>query len=152
MAKKRASSKSSTRSEPPLPPKDKTIGKQPSRLASNEDIAFRRKINENDMRIRTAQMNLDRAEMDYARSVSRGKKTNLNPTSLKQAQQNLDAMKRQSPQGSRYSPKTSRPSNIPVSRLPDKLSGRTVEGGTRSMLQGLRSWITGGGGSIRHGR
>jgi hypothetical protein len=33
------------------------------------------------------------------------------------------------------------------------MTGRTVEAGTRSMLQGLRSWIRGsGGGSIRHGR
>lgn len=34
----------------------------------------------------------------------------------------------------------------------DPMRGRTVEGGTRSMLQGLRSWITGGGGSILRGR
>jgi len=34
----------------------------------------------------------------------------------------------------------------------DTLSGRTVEYGTRSMLQGLRSWITGGGGSRLSGR
>jgi hypothetical protein len=33
-------------------------------------------------------------------------------------------------------------------RIADRsLSGRTVEYGTRSMLQGLRNWITGGGGS-----
>lgn len=145
MAKKRASQKSSTRSEPPLPPKDRTIGKQPTGLPSKEEIVFRQKIHQNDIRIRTAQMNLDRAEMDYARSVSRGTKTNLNPTVLKQAQQNLDAMKTQSPQGSRYSPKTSRPSNIPVSRLPDKLSGRTSEFGTRSLLEGMKSWMRGGG-------
>jgi len=34
----------------------------------------------------------------------------------------------------------------------DPLAGRTVEYGTRSMLQGLRSWITGGGGSRLAGR
>jgi len=34
----------------------------------------------------------------------------------------------------------------------DSLAGRTVEAGTSSMLKGLRSWITGGGGSILRGR
>jgi len=37
-------------------------------------------------------------------------------------------------------------------RRADILRGRTVEYGTRSMLQGLRSWITGGGGSRLSGR
>ena len=32
------------------------------------------------------------------------------------------------------------------------ISGRTVEYGTRSMLQGLRNWIAGGGGSRLTGR
>jgi len=34
----------------------------------------------------------------------------------------------------------------------DVMAGRTVEAGTRSMLQGLRTWIRGGGGSILRGR
>jgi len=34
----------------------------------------------------------------------------------------------------------------------DVMAGRTVESGTRSMLQGLRTWIRGGGGSILRGR
>lgn len=34
-----------------------------------------------------------------------------------------------------------------VTKTTKSLSGRTVEYGTRSMLQGLRNWITGGGGS-----
>ena len=41
---------------------------------------------------------------------------------------------------------------LPAAKTPDTLSGRTVEYGTRSMLKGLRSWITGGGGSILRGR
>ena len=32
------------------------------------------------------------------------------------------------------------------------LSGRTVESGTRSMLEGLKGWIRGGGGSRLTGR
>ena len=32
------------------------------------------------------------------------------------------------------------------------MAGRTVEAGTRSMLQGLRSWIRGGGGNRLTGR
>ena len=38
----------------------------------------------------------------------------------------------------------------PVKASP--ISGRTVEYGTRSMLQGLRNWIAGGGGSRLTGR
>lgn len=34
----------------------------------------------------------------------------------------------------------------------DLMSGRTVEPGTRSMLEGLRGWIRGGGGSRLTGR
>ena len=34
----------------------------------------------------------------------------------------------------------------------DSMSGRTVEAGTRSLLQGLRTWTRGGGGSILRGR
>lgn len=42
----------------------------------------------------------------------------------------------------------------PFSMGPAKspISGRTVEFGTRSMLQGLRNWIAGGGGSRLTGR
>jgi len=39
-----------------------------------------------------------------------------------------------------------------VIKTNQSLSGRTVEYGTRSILQGLRSWITGGGGSRLTGR
>ncbi len=145
MAKKRASRKSSTRSEPPMPPKDTSLGRQPTGLPSKEEIVFRQKISQNDIRIQTAQMNLDRAEMENARSMSRGNKSKLNSSSVRQAQQNINAMKTQSPQGSLYSPKTSRPSNIPVSRLPDKLSGRTSEFGTRSLVEGMKSFMRGGG-------
>ena len=31
-------------------------------------------------------------------------------------------------------------------KAPDKLSGRTAEFGTRSMLEGMKSWMRGGGG------
>ena len=40
-------------------------------------------------------------------------------------------------------------------KSPDKLSGRTVEAGTRSLLEGMRSWMRdmrGGGGSRLTGR
>ena len=41
----------------------------------------------------------------------------------------------------------------PMSKAQDApLRGRTVEYGTRSMLQGLRNWIAGGGGSRLTGR
>ena len=46
-------------------------------------------------------------------------------------------------------PKTA---NVPSQMKADSMRGRTVEYGTRSMLQGLRSWITGGGGSRLTGR
>jgi hypothetical protein len=48
--------------------------------------------------------------------------------------------------------------NTPAKAIPmpavknSPMAGRTVEAGTRSMLQGLRSWIRGGGGSILRGR
>lgn len=45
-----------------------------------------------------------------------------------------------------------RTANVPSIQKTDSLTGRTVEAGTRSMLKGLRSWITGGGGSILRGR
>jgi hypothetical protein len=35
---------------------------------------------------------------------------------------------------------------------PDKLSGRTVEFGTRSMLEGMRGFMRGGGGLRSHGK
>ena len=44
---------------------------------------------------------------------------------------------------------------IPMGKAPDKLSGRTVEFGTRSIREGLTSWmrdIRGGGGSRLTGR
>ena len=41
---------------------------------------------------------------------------------------------------------------IPMGKAPDVLSGRTVESGTRSLLQGLKGWIRGGGGSRLTGR
>jgi len=34
----------------------------------------------------------------------------------------------------------------------DSLSGRTVEFGTRSMLEGIKGWVRGGGGFRQHGR
>jgi hypothetical protein len=34
----------------------------------------------------------------------------------------------------------------------DTLSGRTVEFGTRSVLEGIKSWMRGGGGFRQHGR
>ena len=145
MAKKRATKKSSTRSEPPLPPKDTSIGKKPTALSSTADIAHRQAIRQNDLRIRTAQMDLDRNEMQNARNMARGNKSQFSNNLARQAQQNINAMQRQSPQGSSYSPKTSRPSNISVPRLPDKLSGRTAEFGTRSLLEGMKSWMRGGG-------
>ena len=37
------------------------------------------------------------------------------------------------------------PFSMPAAKTPDKLSGRTVEFGTRSTLEGLKSWIRGGG-------
>ena len=49
-----------------------------------------------------------------------------------------------------YSPQASRVKAGLSAR--DSMSNRTVEYGTRSMLQGLRSWIRGGGGSILRGR
>jgi len=36
--------------------------------------------------------------------------------------------------------------------LKDMMSGRTVEGGTRSMLEGMRGWMRGGGGLRSHGK
>ena len=41
---------------------------------------------------------------------------------------------------------------IPMGKASDTLSGRTVESGTRSLLQGLKGWIRGGGGSRLTGR
>ena len=40
----------------------------------------------------------------------------------------------------------------PPPQIKNPLAGRTVEAGTPSLLKGLRSWITGGGGSILRGR
>ena len=153
MAKKRASRKPSTGSQPPKPPKDTSVGKQPRGLSSSADIARAEAIRQNDLRIRTAQMNLDRNEMQNARNMARGGKSQFSLRAATQAQQNISAMERQSPQGSRYSPKTRVPSNISVPRLPaNPIAGRTVEYGTRSLLQGLRNWIAGGGGSRLTGR
>jgi hypothetical protein len=36
--------------------------------------------------------------------------------------------------------------------LKDMMSGRTVEAGTRSMLEGMRGWMRGGGGLRSHGK
>ena len=44
---------------------------------------------------------------------------------------------------------------MPAVRVPDKLAGRTVEAGTRSLREGLRAWMRdmrGGGGSRLTGR
>ena len=145
MANKRASRKSSTRSEPPMPPKDTSLGRQPTPLSSQAEIARREAVRLNDLKIQEAKMDFRRNEMENARHMSRGNRSQLNSNYSRQAQQQIDAMERQSPQGSRNSPKTSRPSNIPVSRLPDKLSGRTSEFGTRSLIEGMKSFMRGGG-------
>jgi hypothetical protein len=42
--------------------------------------------------------------------------------------------------------------SVPQRLAADVMSGRTVEAGTRSLLQGLRTWTRGGGGSILRGR
>jgi hypothetical protein len=47
--------------------------------------------------------------------------------------------------------KISQAIQLPAAKT-NPLAGRTVEFGTRSMLQGLRSWIAGGGGSRLTGR
>ena len=146
MDKKRATKKSSTRSEPPLPPKDSTVGKQPRGLPSSADVSRANTIRQNDIRIQTAKMDLQRLQMQDARSVAQGGKSQLSPRSVTQAQYNIDAMERQSPQGSRYNPNRKMPSNVSVPRLPDKISGRTPEFGTRSLLEGMKSWMRGGGG------
>jgi hypothetical protein len=57
----------------------------------------------------------------------------------------IDSMMKNSPKDSRYNPSNVMKSNISVPRLPDKLSGRTAEFGTRSMLEGMKSWMRGGG-------
>ena len=41
---------------------------------------------------------------------------------------------------------------IPVGRVKDQMSGRTVEAGTRSMLEGQRGFMRGGGGLRSHGK
>ena len=41
---------------------------------------------------------------------------------------------------------------FPMGKAPDKLSGRTVDFGTRSMLEGIKGWMRGGGGFRSHGR
>ena len=152
-AKKKVVKKSTSgRSEPPKPPKDTSIGKSPSGLRSQAEIARAQNIRQNDLRIREAKMDLESIKMADARRVVKGGKSQLDARTVRAKEYKIDAMERQSPQGSRYSPKTGRPSNIQVPRLPDKLSGRTVESGTRSMLEGIRGWMRGGGGLRSHGK
>ena len=152
MAKKRATKKSSTRSEPPLPPKDSTVGKQPRGLPSSADVSRANTIRQNDIRIQTAKMDLQRSQMQDARRVAQGSKSQLSPRSVTQTQYNIDAMERQSPQGSRYNPNRKMPSNVSVPRLPDKISGRTTDAGTRSILDGMKNFMKSGfRGGIRGG-
>ena len=141
MAKKRATRKSSTRSEPPLPPKDSSVGKTPSARRSSSQSESTRMYDRQVSDLRARLQNMKGEGMS-----SSGRK---DPTKAIRAMEvKIDSMTKNAPKDSRYSLNTAAKSNISVPRLPSNpIAGRTVEYGTRSMLQGLRNWITGGGGS-----
>jgi hypothetical protein len=142
MAKKRATRKSSTRSEPPLPPKDSSVGKTPSAGRSSSQSESTRMYDRQVSDLRARLQNMKGEGMSSA-----GRK---DPTKAIRAMEvKIESMTKNAPKDSRYSLNTAAKSNISVPRLPDKLSGRTSEFGTRSMLEGMKSWMRGGGGFRR---
>jgi len=141
MAKKRASKKSSTRSEPPLPPKDTSAGKQlTSRVNTSQTEAIRmydRQVSDLQDRLRNMRgEGMGQSYQNRRQDPSR---------SIRSMEIRIESMQKNAPTGSRYNPNRSMPSNVSVPRLPDKLSGRTSEFGTRSLLEGMKSWMRGGG-------
>lgn len=83
----------------------------------------------------------------FGRSGMSNKSTLFQRQEMKVASRNLQDMVRQGPE---VRTNYGKPIALPAATASDKLSGRTPEFGTRSLLEGMKSFMRGGG--LRSGR
>ena len=133
MAKKRASRTSSYN---PLDDIKETRRGTKQRIAEERAASAKRletqRAQEHRTRMQEQQRFVENKWQNY-RSAGQGSKTY---NQWRQAAENAAARDFQTQIGKR---------KIDIVRTPDKLSGRTAEFGTRSLLEGMKSWMRGGG-------
>lgn len=179
-SKKKITKKSSVGSEPPQPPRNERVDAVTRMMTPDQYKAYIGQFSQspqaskldNDIQMRQR----DLANMQYTLAKQTPKTPSsqrVTPEQIRAVENQISSMKANAPRDSRHhSDQISRnrakaefdaqlekqimknryERSLAANRANAPLRGRTVEYGTRSMLEGVRNWIRGGGGLRSHGK